>query len=97
MHPELVKVIGPHILSEGRGDTNCRPWMSWLLRPSAAAYLNTSQLMCLTGLDPAEHVKAFDALETQRASDIDMLIGNAMNVPVGWVAAPCALSMVDLS
>ena len=33
IHPELVKVIGPHIISEGRGDTNCRPWMSWLLRP----------------------------------------------------------------
>ena len=30
---KLVKVIGPRILSEGRGDTNCRPWMSWLLRP----------------------------------------------------------------
>ena len=65
--------------------------------PSAAAYLNTSQLMCLTGLDPAEHVKVFDALETQRASDIDMLIGNAMNVPVVGVVAACALSMVDPS
>ena len=65
--------------------------------PSAAAYLNTSQLMCLTGFDPAEHVKVFDALETQRASDIDMLIGNAMNVPVVGVVAACALSMVDPS
>ena len=71
--------------------------MSWLLRPSAAAYLNTSQLMWLTGFDPAEHVKVFDALETQRASDIDMLIGNAMHAPVVGVVAACALSMVDPS
>ena len=33
MHPELVKVIGPHILAEGRVHTNYRSWMSWLLRP----------------------------------------------------------------
>ena len=53
--------------------------------------------MCLTGFDPAEHVKVFDALETQRASDIDMLIGNAMHAPVVGVVAACALSMVDPS
>ena len=64
--------------------------------PSAAAYLNTTQRMCLTGCDPAEHVKVFDALETQRASDIDTLIGNAMNVPVAGVVA-CALSMIEPS
>ena len=49
--------------------------------------------MCLTGLDPAEHAKVFNALETQRTSDIDMLIGNAPHVPVVGVVAACALPM----
>ena len=98
MHPELVKVIGPHILSEGRGDTNffVHGCLGCFV-PSAAAYLNTSHLMCLTGFDPAEHVKVFDALETQKESDVGMLIGSAMNVPVVGVVAACALSVVDPS
>ena len=65
--------------------------------PSVAAYLNTPQLMCLTGFDPAEHVEVFDALDTQRASDIDILICNAMNVLTVGVVAACALSMFDPS
>ena len=65
--------------------------------PSAAANLTTSQLMCLTGFDPAEHVKIFDALKTQKESDIDLLIGNAMSIPVVGVVAACALSMFDPS
>ena len=93
-------------LSKSLGRTSCRkdgviPTVGHgclgCFAPSAAAYLNTSQRMCLTGCDPAEHVKVFDALETQRASGIDLLIGNAMNVRVVGVVAPCALSMVDPS
>lgn len=62
--------------------------------PSAAAFLSTSQLMCLSGFDPAEHVKIFEAIETQKESDMDLLLGNAMSVPVIGSVAACALSMI---
>ena len=97
MHPELVKVIGPRILAEGRFIPTVGHGCLGCFVPSAAAYLNTSKLMCLTGFDPAEHVKVFDALETRRASGIHALSGNAMNVPVVGVVAACALSMVGPS
>ena len=63
--------------------------------PSAAAYLDLHQLMCLTGFDPSAHKKVFEVITEHSESDLDIMIGNAMCLPLVGAVAACALSMIE--
>ena len=49
--------------------------------PNAGSYISTPQLLCLTGLHPEEHAREFQ-YAVASSSDMDILVGNAMCVPV---------------
>ena len=65
-----------------------------LFLPGSATYLNIEQLMCLTGFDPKLHREVFQAINDQKESDMDLLIGNAMSIPVIGIVSRCALKML---
>ena len=56
--------------------------------------MNIEQLMCLTGFDPKLHKGVFKAITDQKAQDMELLIGNAMSIPVVGIVSGCALSML---
>ena len=65
-----------------------------LFLPGSAAYLNIEQLMCLTGFDPRLHKDVFTAIKDQKEHDMELLVGNAMSIPVIGIVSACALSML---
>ena len=65
-----------------------------LFLPGSAAYLNIEQLMCLTGFDPKLHKDVFTAIKDQKEKDMELLVGNAMSIPVIGIVSGCALSML---
>ena len=67
---------------------------SGLFLPGSAAYLNIEQLMCLTGFDPKLHKNVFTAIMNQKKCDVDLLIGNAMSIPVIGIVSACSLNML---
>ena len=67
---------------------------SGLFLPGSAAYLNIEQLMCLTGFDPKLHKNVFTAIKDQKKCDVDLLIGNAMSIPVIGIVSACSLNML---
>ena len=66
-----------------------------LFLPGSAAYLSIEQLMCLTGFNPQMHKEVFNAIKDQKEHDMELLVGNAMRIPVIGVVAGCALSMLE--
>ena len=62
--------------------------------PGSATYLNVEQLMCLTGFDPKLHNDIFRAIKDQKEHDMELMVGNAMSIPVIGIVSGCALSMV---
>ena len=65
-----------------------------LFLPGSAAFLNVEQLMCLTGFDPKLHKDIFAAIKDQKEHDMELLVGNAMSIPVIGIVSGCALSML---
>ena len=65
-----------------------------LFLPGFATYLSIEQLMCLTGFDPRLHKGVFKIIKDQKESDMELLVGNAMSVPVIGIISGCALSML---
>ena len=63
--------------------------------PGSAAYLSIEQLMCLTGFNPKMHKEVFNAIKDQTEHNMELLVGNAMRIPVIGVVAGCALSMLE--
>ena len=66
-----------------------------LFLPGPAAYLSIEQLMCLTGFNPKMHKEVFNAIKDQKEHDMELLVGNAMSIPVIGVVADCALIMLE--
>ena len=64
--------------------------------PSKATYIGVPQLLCLTGFDPAIHKNVFAAIEQQSSHDVDIMIGNAMCLPLVGTIIAAALSMVTV-
>ena len=64
-----------------------------LFFPAAAAYVTVPQLLCLTGLDPKVHAKDF-SFATTVGNDIEILVGNAMCLPVIGSIMAVALHML---
>jgi len=65
-----------------------------LFLPASAAYLSIEQLMCLTGFDPNLHQDVFKAIPGKKKQDMELLVGNAMSIPVIGLVSGCALSML---
>ena len=68
---------------------------SALFVPSQAKFLNISQLLCLTGFHPKLNKDVFEHAKNMRATDMDLLMGNAMCLPLVGTLAACALGMLQ--
>ena len=62
--------------------------------PSAAKYMNVPQLMCLSGFHPDANRLHFSQLENHRTSDMDLMIGNTMCLPLVGIVMSAAMSML---
>ena len=62
--------------------------------PGAGTFVNIPQLLALTGLHPKEHASHIQHMVTI-GSDVDILVGNAMCLPVVGSIMATALSMVQ--
>ena len=63
--------------------------------PARAAFLSTQHLMMLQGLSPTLNAAEFAlAPRLLGTSDLDLMLGNAMSVPVVGTVAACALSLL---
>ena len=67
---------------------------SALFVPSAAQVLTVPQLMCLTGLHPKAHKRCFQIEASMSTAEMDLLIANAMSLPVVGTVCAVALSML---
>ena len=66
-----------------------------LFVPSQARFLDIPQLLCLTGFHPKLNADVFKQAEDMRATDMDLLLGNAMCLPLVGTLAACALAMLQ--
>ena len=65
-----------------------------LFVPSAAQVLTVPQIMCLTGLHPKAHQRCFQIQASMSTAVMDLLIANAMSLPVVGTVCAVALSML---
>ena len=65
-----------------------------LFFPAFGSYVTVPQLLCLTGLHPEHHAGHFLQAE-EDSRDMDIMVGNAMSVPVVGSVIAVALHMVD--
>ena len=64
-----------------------------LFFPAAGAYVTVPQLLCVTGLDPKVHAEEFRFSSTV-GKDLEILVGNAMCLPVIGSVMAVALQML---
>jgi hypothetical protein len=62
--------------------------------PSAANYLDVPQLMCLSGFHPQLNDTHFKCAEERTKTDMDLMIGNTMCLPLVGIVIAASLSMV---
>jgi hypothetical protein len=62
--------------------------------PSAAKYLEVPQLMCLSGFHPVLNDTHFKCAEERTKTDMDLIIGNTMRLPLVGIVIASSLSMV---
>ena len=62
--------------------------------PGYSNFLKMPQMLCLTGLHPKSNAEEFKAAQSMTAKDMDLLMGNAMCLPVVGHVMAVALSLV---
>jgi site-specific DNA-cytosine methylase len=90
----LSKSLGRNSLrDDGVIPTLCNGSVA-LYMPFAAKTLSVPQLLCLTGFHPVHQKQSFEIASQMADSDMDLLIGNAMSMPVVGSVMATALSML---
>ena len=93
----LTKSLGRNSLrDDGVNPTLCNGSVALYL-PFDAKTLSVPQLLRLTGFHPVHQEQSFAIAKEMTDSDMDLLIGNAMSMPVVGSVMATALSMLVAS
>lgn len=99
MKPHAVLKLSKTLGRNSARDDGILPTLGYgctaMFVPSVARNLSVPQLLCLTGACPTKQQKAFETAESMKVADMDLLIGNAMVLPVIGTVSAVALCMLS--